>query len=51
MSFDALTVAGLLLALVSGGFLVGLVWHNDRLSAKADAGANGHTATMSPSDS
>jgi hypothetical protein len=53
MCFDALTVAGLLLAVLSGGFLVGLVSHNDRSSAKADAESNGHSAsaTMSPTDS
>lgn len=32
MSFDALTIAGLLLAVLAGGFLVGLVSHNDRSS-------------------
>lgn len=30
MSFDALTIAGALLALLSGGFLLGLVSHDDR---------------------
>jgi hypothetical protein len=30
MSFDALTIAGTLLALLSGGFLLGLVAHDDR---------------------
>lgn len=51
MCFDALTVGGLMLAVLSGGFLVGLVSHNDRRSAKADSESNRHTATMSPSDS
>jgi hypothetical protein len=31
MCFDALTIGGLLIALVSVAFLVGLVSHNDRL--------------------
>jgi hypothetical protein len=31
MSFDALTIGGVLVALISGGFLVGVVTHNDRL--------------------
>jgi hypothetical protein len=37
MSFDALTIGGLLLALLSGGFLVGIVSHNDRASANRAA--------------
>lgn len=41
MSFDALTIAGLLLALLSGGFLVGLVSHNDRSSSTAAAASTG----------
>jgi hypothetical protein len=40
MSFDALTIGGLLVAIVSGGFLVGVVKNNDRRSG-AD-GAEGH---------
>lgn len=51
MCFDALTVGGLMLAVLSGGFLVGLVSHNDRASAKADSESNSHPATMSPGDS
>ncbi|NBC46551.1 MAG: hypothetical protein GVY22_00865 [Gammaproteobacteria bacterium] len=35
MCFDALTIGGLLVAVVSGGFLVGLVSQNDRSSSKA----------------
>jgi len=34
MSFDALTISGLLLAVLSGGFLIGVVFHNDRPSSK-----------------
>lgn len=34
MCFDALTIGGLLVAVVSGGFLVGVVSHNDRSSAR-----------------
>ncbi len=50
MSFDALTIAGLLLAVLSGGFLVGLVSHNDRSSSKAKAVVNGQAATVSQQD-
>ncbi len=32
MSFDALTIGGLLAAVLSGGFLVGVVSYNDRRS-------------------
>ena len=37
MSFDALTIGGLLIAVISGGFLVGVVLHNDRAAAKRAA--------------
>ncbi len=37
MSFDALTISGLLLAVLSGGFLVGVVFYNDRPSPKDGA--------------
>jgi hypothetical protein len=37
MSFDALTIGGLLLAIVSGSFLVGVVRNNDKGSDSADA--------------
>lgn len=30
MIFDALTISGILIAIVSGGFLVGVVSHNSR---------------------
>lgn len=42
MSFDALTIGGLLLAIVSGGFLVGVVRNNDRRSGARDASSE-HT--------
>jgi len=29
MSFDALTIGGMLVAILTGGFLVGVVSHND----------------------
>lgn len=35
MSFDALTISGLLVAVVSAGFLVGVVSHNDRRASQA----------------
>jgi hypothetical protein len=41
MSFDALTIGGLLAAVLSGGFLVGLVSHNDRRSRGESAGERG----------
>ncbi len=47
MCFDALTIAGLLLAVLSGGFLIGLVSHNDRSSFTGKAVTNGRAATMS----
>lgn len=34
MSFDALTIGGLLLAIVSGGFLVGVVRNNDTMARR-----------------
>jgi hypothetical protein len=40
MSFDALTIGGLLAAVLSGGFLVGLVSHND--SRGRDEGPRRH---------
>jgi|GEM_PF-3654621 len=52
MCFDALTVAGLLLAVLSGGFLIGLVSHNDRKLIKKDKVLSpGQTATLSQQDS
>ncbi|WPL16316.1 hypothetical protein Thiowin_01269 [Thiorhodovibrio winogradskyi] len=35
MIFDALTISGLLVAIVSGGFLVGIVSHNGAKSQKS----------------
>lgn len=34
MSFDALTISGVVAALVSAGFIVGVVCNNDRLCGK-----------------
>jgi hypothetical protein len=34
MSFDALTISGVVAALVSAGFVVGVVCNNDRLCRK-----------------
>jgi hypothetical protein len=50
MSFDALTIGGLLAAVVSGGFLVGLVTYNDRLRIrrKADVAPRSSTAPQDP---
>jgi hypothetical protein len=39
MSFDALTISGLLVALVSVGFLVGVVRNNDKKSERQEEGA------------
>jgi hypothetical protein len=38
MSFDALTISGLLVAVLSGGFLVGVLIHNDQGSAAEASG-------------
>lgn len=48
MSFDALTLSGLLIALISGGFLVGVVSHNDRSLARraAEGAGSGASATL-----
>jgi hypothetical protein len=46
MCIDALTIGGLLLAVLSGGFLVGLVSHNDRSSARAEADSDGLSAPV-----
>jgi hypothetical protein len=40
MIFDALTISGLLIAIVSGGFLVGVVSHN---GVRTRAGQRGST--------
>jgi hypothetical protein len=37
MSFDALTISGVLAALVSAGVIVGIVRNNDRRREKADS--------------
>ncbi len=37
MSFDALTISGVLAALVSAGVIVGIVRNNDRQREKADS--------------
>jgi len=39
MIFDALTISGLLVAIVSGGFLVGIVSHNGAKSQGSDRGS------------
>jgi hypothetical protein len=51
MSFDALTIGGVLLALISGGLLVGIVSHNDRRSERSQAVSNGRPATLGQGDS
>ena len=38
MSFDALTISGLLVAIVSGGFLLGVVWNNQKTSGQQQVG-------------
>ncbi|MFP4062016.1 MAG: hypothetical protein ACLFNA_09365 [Halochromatium sp.] len=50
MSFDALTVGGLLVALLSGGFLIGLVWHNDRVSSKPSRPGDERLVAMTSQD-
>ena len=40
MSFDALTIGGLLVAIVSGGFLVGVVRNNDTAARRGDNDAD-----------
>ncbi|MCG6939933.1 MAG: hypothetical protein LJE69_01610 [Thiohalocapsa sp.] len=37
MSFDALTISGVLAALVSAGLIVGIVRNNDRLRNQAES--------------
>jgi hypothetical protein len=51
MSFDALTIGGLLIALLSGGFLVGVVSHNDRASANRFSKDGGPAAPATVPDS
>jgi hypothetical protein len=41
MSFDALTIGGMLVAILSGGFLVGVVTHNDSSGSDDSAGGRG----------
>lgn len=43
MSFDALTISGLLAAILSGGFLFGVVTHNDQAGPTANKGRTGAT--------
>jgi hypothetical protein len=50
MSFDALTVSGLLLALLSGGFLIGLVSHDDRASSKTRMARDEGIIATTPQD-
>ncbi|MFE8033324.1 hypothetical protein [Thiohalocapsa marina] len=38
MSFDALTIGGLLLAIISGAFLIGLVRNNDSIKQQRTLG-------------
>jgi len=38
MSFDALTIGGLLVAILSGGFLVAVVRNNDIKAGRGDGG-------------
>lgn len=45
MCFDALTIGGSLIALLSGGFLVGLVSNNDRLRFGSSAASRAEHAT------
>ncbi len=40
MIFDALTISGLLVAVVSGGFLVGVVSHNSAKARKTQTGSS-----------
>jgi hypothetical protein len=51
MCFDALTIGGLLFAVVSGGFMVGVVSHNDRSSATHGELQVKPSATAAPQDS
>jgi len=51
MSFDALTIGGLLLALISGGFFVGVVSHNGRARTARGAAGSGAPATAAAQDS
>jgi len=37
MSFDALTIAGILVAILSGGFLLGVAVYNDRKDREDNA--------------
>jgi len=41
MSFDALTIAGILVAILSGGFLLGVAVYNDRKDRKREADSCG----------
>ena len=50
MSFDALTVGGLLVALLSGGFLIGLVLHNDRVLSRPSRPHDDRIVAMTSQD-
>lgn len=50
MSFDALTVGGLLLAVLSGGFLIGLVSHNDRATSRPSRPRDDQIVAMTSQD-
>lgn len=50
MCFDALTISGLLIAVLSGCFLVGVVLHNDRPSHQGRAAPAERVSAAAPQD-